>query len=113
MHNDLETFLHEYLDLVLVNFWEEETEASQYMEQLLDSIEALQNVPILRLKLAEHRNWAAAHGVYGTPALVAYYGGQPLLRISGRVTPEELHQRFQKFVRETMVRPTPNRSPGR
>jgi len=110
MSNELEAFLQQYRDLVLVNFWDEDCEASQYMARLLDSVEPFHRFPVLRLTLAEHRAWAQAHGVYGTPALVAYYRGQPLLRISGRVTPEELRQRFQELEHEASIRPTQRRS---
>jgi thioredoxin-like negative regulator of GroEL len=104
MSNELEAFLQQYRDLVLVNFWDEDCEASQYMARLLDS-EPFHKLPVLRLTLAEHRAWAQAHGVYGTPALVAYYRGQPLLRISGRVTPEELRQRFQNLEHASILHP--------
>lgn len=110
MSNDLEVFLQQYRDLVLVYFWEEHCEASQYMEQLLDSLEPFQRIPMLRLTLAEYRDWAHAHGVYGTPALVAYYRGQPLLRITGRVTPEELRQRFQDLEHTPIIRSARRRS---
>ncbi len=94
MSPELEAFLHDYSDLVLVNFWHENCEASQYMERLLDSIERFKETPTLRLNLTEHADWARAHGIYGTPALAVYYQHQLLFRIVGRVTPEELLQHF-------------------
>jgi thiol-disulfide isomerase/thioredoxin len=97
MSSELDAFLQQYHDLVLVNFWEDNCEASRYMAQLLESIEQFQQVPMLRLALAEHRAWAHAHGIHGTPALVVYYRGQLLFRIIGRVTPTELLHRFQKL----------------
>ena len=103
MTNDLETFLEQYRDLVLVTFWEEDSEVSAYMAQLLDRVEPLQQVPILKLKLDEHRDWAHNHGVHGTPALIAYYQHQPLVKVIGRVTPEELLRCFQKLQVESPV----------
>ena len=91
---ELEEFLHTYSDLVLVHFQHENCEASRYMEQLLGSIERLKSTPVLHLALNEHREWAQAHGIYGTPALIVYYQHRVVCRIVGRVTPEELLQHF-------------------
>jgi thioredoxin-like negative regulator of GroEL len=97
MSSDLAAFLQQYDDLVLVNFWEENCEASAYMARLLDGIEQLRQVPVLKLPLGEHREWAHMHGVHGTPALIAYYRHQPIFRVMGRITPEELRQCFQNL----------------
>lgn len=97
MSRELEEFLHLYSELVLVNFWEEDGEESLYIEQLMGEMERFRRMPVLRLSLAEHREWAQAHGVYGTPALVVYYRNRPLFRLIGRVTPAELMQRLLDF----------------
>lgn len=97
MSSDLEVFLQQYDDLVLVTLWEENCEASAYMVQVLESLEQLRRVPVLKLLLSEHREWAHQHGVHGTPALIVYYRHHLLLRIVGRVTPEELLRCFQKL----------------
>ncbi len=97
MSRELDDFLRGYADLVLVNFWHEGCEASRYMEQLIGSIERFNDIPVLRLTLPEHRDWAGAHGIYGTPALIVYYRHQPLFRLIGRVTSHELLQRFLDF----------------
>lgn len=94
MSRELETFLQQHPDLVLVNFWQEGCDASRYMAQMLASLEEFQRVSVLHLRLDEHRPWAHGHGVFGTPALVVYCRRQPLFRIIGRVTPEELIRRF-------------------
>ncbi len=96
MHRDLESFLHSYAGLVLVNIWEQDCEASRYMDLLMQELERVSPVPVLRLTLTEYRDWAQAHGIYGTPALVAYYHGRPLFRLIGRITPAELVQRLQQ-----------------
>jgi hypothetical protein len=101
MSSDLEAFLQQYSDLVLVTFWEDNSDAGAYMAQLLDHIEPLRQVPVLKLALAEHREWAHSHGVHGTPALIVYYRHQPLFRVIGRVTPEELLRCFQKLQLES------------
>lgn len=101
MSSDLEVFLQQYDDLVLVTLWEEHCEASAHMAQLLDSMEQLRRIPVLKLLLAEHREWANQHGVHGTPALVVYYRHQPLFRVMGRVTPEELLRCFQNLPLES------------
>ena len=97
MSSDLETFLRQYDGLVLVNFWEENSEASASMARLLDSIQQFRQVPILKLLLADHREWAHLHGVHGTPALIAYYRHEPIFRAIGRITPEELLRCFQNL----------------
>jgi hypothetical protein len=97
MYDDLEIFLHNHAGLVLVNLWEQGCYASAYMERLMYELERHSRIPILRLMLAEHRDWARVHGVYGTPALIAYSQGKPLFRIIGRVTPTELLQRLQGY----------------
>jgi hypothetical protein len=102
MSSDLEVFLQQYDDLVLVTLWEEDCEASAYMVQLLESIEQLRRVPVLKLLLTEHREWANQHGVHGTPALIVYYRHQPLCRVVGRLTPEELLRCFQKLQLESL-----------
>jgi thioredoxin-like negative regulator of GroEL len=94
MSDDLDTFLQSYAELVLINLWDEDCEASHYMEQLLSETERFRHIPVLRLRLAEHRDWAQAHGIHGTPALVVYHQHRPLFRLMGRVTAEELLQRF-------------------
>jgi len=101
MSSDLEVFLQQYDDLVLVTLWEENCEASAYMAQLLENIEQLRRVPVLKLLLAEHREWAKQHGVHGTPALIIYYRHQPLFRVVGRVTPKELFRCFQNLQLES------------
>jgi thioredoxin-like negative regulator of GroEL len=97
MSSDLEAFLQQYDDLVLVALWEENCEASAYMAQLLESIEQLRRVPVLKLLLDEHREWAHQHGIHGTPALIVYYRHQLLFRMVGRVTPEELLRCFRNL----------------
>ena len=67
MSSDLEVFLQQYSDLVLVTFWEDNSDADVYMGQLLDNIEPLRQVPVLKLALAEHREWAHIHGVHSFP----------------------------------------------
>ncbi len=97
MSSELETFLQQYPDLVLINFWQEGCDASHYMAQMLAGLEHFQHISVLHLKLAEHRPWAGHHGVFGTPALVVYYRKRTLFRIIGRVTPEELLRRFREL----------------
>ena len=94
MSRELETFLQQHPDLVLVNFWQEGCDASRYMAQMLATLEHFQRVSVLHLNLSEHRPWARGHGIFGTPALVVYRHRRPLFRIIGRVTPEELMRRF-------------------
>jgi hypothetical protein len=96
MPEDLEIFLYRYTALVLVNLWEQGCEASLYMDQLMRELERFSDIPVLRLTLTEYRDWARAHGIYGTPALVAYYQGRPLFRLMGRATPAELVQRLRQ-----------------
>ena len=55
MSSDLEVFLQQYSDLVLVTFWENDSNAGDSMAQLLDHIEPLRQLPVLKLALAEHR----------------------------------------------------------
>ena len=97
MYDDLEMFLHNHMGLVLVNLWEHDCLASAYMEHLMHELQQRSRVPILRLTLAEYRDWARLHGVYGTPALIAYYHGRPLFRLMGRVTLTELLQRLRDY----------------
>lgn len=95
MSRELETFLQRHPDMVLVNFWQEGCEASRYMAQMLGTLEEFQRLSVLHLRLDEHRPWASGHGVFGTPALVAYCRRRPLFRLIGRVTSEELMRRFR------------------
>ena len=97
MSSDLELFLQRYAGLVLVNLWEQDGEAGHAIEQLLQELERTVQVPVLRLMLHEYRHWGRVHGVYGTPALIAYYQGQQLFRLIGRVTPDELLQRLRHY----------------
>ena len=97
MSSDLEAFLQSYADLVVVYFWQEESESSAYIERLTSAVDRFKNVPIIQLTLSEHVEWAQAHGIYGTPALIVYYQHQPLFRLIGRVTPGELLQRLTDF----------------
>ena len=97
MSRELETFLQRHPDLVLVSFWQEGCDASRYMAQMLATLEAFQRVSVLHLRLDEHRPWARGHGIFGTPALVVYRRRQPLFRIIGRITPDELLRRFRDF----------------
>ena len=94
MNRDLEEFLSSYTDLVLVRLWDENCEASRYMEQLIAETDRFNQTPVLHLTLSDHQEWAQQHGIFGTPALIAYYHHRPILRILGRVTPAELLQRF-------------------
>jgi hypothetical protein len=97
MSNDLEAFLQSYSDLVVVYFWQEESESNAYIERLTGAVDRFKNVPIIQLTFSEHVAWAQAHGVYGTPAIIVYYQHQPLFRLIGRVTPSELLQRLKDF----------------
>ena len=97
MHRDLEAFLRSYAGLVFVNLWEQDCHASLYMDQLMQELERFRRIPILRLTLTEYRDWAKAHGIYGTPALIVYDHGRPLFRLIGRVTPTEILQRLQDY----------------
>ena len=95
MSRELETFLQQHPDLVLLNFWQEGCDASRYMAEMLATLEEFQRLSVLHLRLDEHRPWARGHGVFGTPALLAYGGRKPLFRMIGRVTPEELVRRLR------------------
>lgn len=94
MSRELEEFLSSYTDLVLVRLWDAHCEASRYMAQVLDEIDCFSHTPIIHLILSDHQEWAQRHGIYGTPALIAYAHNQPILRIIGRVTADELLQQF-------------------
>ena len=96
MSEELVAFLRQYADLVLVSLWEDEAEGRRSAERLLGSLERFRHVPVLHLRLADYRDWARAHGVHGTPALVVYYRHRPLFRLVGRTTPAELLQRLQE-----------------
>jgi len=95
MSEELAAFLKQYADSVLVSFWEDDVQDSHSVEQLLNDIERFRHVPMLHLRLPEYRAWAHAHGVHGTPALVAYYRHQPLFRLIGRTTSAELLRRLR------------------
>ena len=95
MSRELDAFLQQHPELVLVSFWQEGCDASHYMAKMLATLEKLQGVSVLHLKLSEHRFWARGHGIFGTPALVAYCRRRVLFRIVGRVTPEQLTGRFR------------------
>ena len=55
MSRELETFLQQYPDLVLVNFWQEGCDASRYMAEMLGGLAHFRQVSVLHLKLSEHR----------------------------------------------------------
>jgi hypothetical protein len=95
MSEELVAFLRQYADLVLVSLWEDAAEGRRSAERLLGSLERFRHVPVLHLRLADYRDWAQAHGVHGTPALVVYYRHRPLFRLVGRTTPAELLRRLQ------------------
>jgi hypothetical protein len=97
MHGDLEVFLRAYAGLVLINLWEQDCQASHSMDQLMNELEYTERIPVLRLTLTEYRHWAQVHGIYGTPALIAYYQRRPLFRLLGRVTSTELLRRLQDY----------------
>ncbi len=97
MDYDLEDILHSSTELVLINLWADDCDASVVMDELMQEVEPHAPSLVLRLTLTEYRAWAQAHGIYGTPALVAYYQGRLLFRILGRVTPAELRQRLRQY----------------
>jgi thioredoxin-like negative regulator of GroEL len=96
MEQDLDRLLHNTAALILINIWEDNCEASLHMKELMEAFEHYATALVLRLSLTEYREWAQAHGIHGTPALVAYQQGRPLFRILGRVTPAELLQRLRQ-----------------
>lgn len=97
MEQELDTLLHNNTALILITIRADDCDASLYMDQLMQAFEHYASALILRLDLSEYREWARAHGVYGTPALVAYQHGRPLFRMLGRVTPMELLQRLRQY----------------
>lgn len=97
MAPDLDHLLHDNTALILINIRQDDCDASLYMDQLMQAFEHYARALILRLNLTEYREWAQAHGIYGTPALVAYQHGRPLFRMLGRVTPTELLQRLRQY----------------
>ncbi|MGQ4808733.1 hypothetical protein NKDENANG_02121 [Candidatus Entotheonellaceae bacterium PAL068K] len=97
MSGELEVFLQRCAGLVLVNLWEQDCAASHDMDRLMQKFERTVRVPVLRLTLTEYRHWAGVHGIYGTPALIAYHQGRPLFRLIGRVTSTELLQRLRHY----------------
>ncbi len=99
MPGDLELFLQRHAGLVLVNLWEQGCAASHDMERLMQEFEDTVPVPVpvLRLTLTEYRHWAGVHGIYGTPALIAYYQGRSVFRLIGRTTSSELLQRLRLY----------------
>ncbi len=96
MAQDLDHLLHNNAQLVLINIWQADCDASLYMDELMQAFERYASALILRLTLAEYSEWAQTHGVFGTPAVVAYQHGRLLFRMMGRVTPEELLQRLRQ-----------------
>ena len=97
MSSELEDLLRQHPDLVLVNFWQEGCHASLYMGHMLATLEEFQRLSVLHLRFDDHRPWARAHGIFGTPALVAFCRRRPMFRVVGRVTPEELIRRFREL----------------
>ena len=97
MDYDLEHILHSSTELVLINLWADDCDASVVMDELMQEFEPHATSLILRLTLSEYREWAQTHGIYGTPALVAYYQGRSLFRMMGRVTQAAQRQRLRQF----------------
>ncbi|GIX47000.1 MAG: hypothetical protein KatS3mg131_1211 [Candidatus Tectimicrobiota bacterium] len=95
MLDELEAFLRRYAGLAVVVVWEDDHAPGTEMDRLLRDIERFGRVPVFRLALADCRDWAQAHGIYGSPALVVYYRSRPLFRLIGRATPAELLQRLR------------------
>ena len=96
MVQDLDHVLYNDTQLILINIWQDDCAASLYMDELMQAFEHYASALILRLTLAEYRDWAQTHGIFGTPALLAYQHGKLLFRMMGRITPEELLQRLQQ-----------------
>lgn len=95
MHGDLEQFLHAYSELVLIHVRDDNCEGSLYMDRLMQELERTSQIPVLRLRFTEYHEWAHGHGIYGTPAIVAYHAGRLVFRLIGRVTPDELAQHLR------------------
>jgi len=71
MSSDLEALLKQYEDLVRIHFWQENRIASAYMARLRESLQQFCQVTILKLLLADPREWAHMHGVDGVLTLPA------------------------------------------
>jgi hypothetical protein len=97
MSQDLAEFLQSYSGPVLVNLWEGDCSASREMEQRMQELESLTSIPVLRLAFPAYREWARAHDVYGTPALIAYHHGHCLFRLLGSTTVTVLLQRLRAY----------------
>jgi len=99
MRDILDEFLELQRGTVLVNFWEDYTEACSLMDQVMQQLEALQaqKLRILRLHLSEHRTWAEHYRVRGTPSILVFHDGKLVARIRGRVDYDTILDRLRRL----------------
>ena len=99
MNDVLDDFLKRQSGVVLVNLWEDYTEACTLMEEVMKQLEAVMgtNLHVLRLPMSENRQWAEQFRVRGTPSVLVFSEGKLVAKLRGRLEYKEVVNKLRSL----------------
>lgn len=86
---DLETLVGEH-DVVLVDFYADWCGPCRMLEPILDGIATNTAATVLKVDVDRHQSLAASYGVRGVPTLLLFADGEPVDRMVGVQSQEQL-----------------------
>ena len=99
MSDILDDFLKSQRKTVLVNLWEDYSEASSLMNEVMQEIEETigSRLSVLRLSMSENRHWARRYRVMGTPCILVFHRGRYLTCLRGRMEYQDLVDKLEEL----------------
>lgn len=99
MNDVLDDFLKRQSGVVLVNLWEDYTDACSLMEKVMKQLEAVMGstMHILRLPMSENRKWAEQFRVRGTPSVLVFHDGKLVAKFRGRMEYKDVVNKLRQL----------------
>jgi len=86
----LDKLLSQSKDILIINFWEKCTDASTFMNVVMEELEVVFQYKkitanIIKLNLCENREWAMKYDIQGTPSIVVVREQKVVTTLRGRL----------------------------
>lgn len=93
---DLEALADEH-DIMLVDFYADWCGPCKMIEPIVEKIAANTPATVLKVDVDRHQGLAATHGVRGVPTLMLFADGEPVERMVGVQSEEQLTSTIESY----------------
>src|SRR4030043_2050178 len=100
MSTELDQFIQDYRGFIIIHLRHSQIESESELDLFLKELEAknINQIRIVQLTAAEHKQWIQKYRIYGVPAIIVFRNGLLCMRLRGRLSVKNLKQLLQEDV---------------